>query len=85
MEGTDPVSQAEIDRLVTELPQNSGLRAQLGAPGLSFDQVLRLLQEAGYKIDAEAQARLPGLLEAQRAELSDAQLDGVAGGYAHAL
>jgi len=72
------VSQSEIDRFAEDLKADAGLRAELASSATGIASVVRFAGEKGYKIKSEDVA---AYIQAQTAsELSDAQLDAIAGG-----
>jgi len=75
------MSQADIQRFVSDLKDNQGLLNEVKSGAVGLAAVVELAQSKGYDITVdEAKAYIRG--QANK-ELSDEQLDAVAGGKGH--
>ena len=76
------MSSAEVERFVSDLKSDEGLRSELSGHASGVGSVVSFAKDTGYDINAdEAAAYIHG--QAGR-ELNDAELDAVAGGKGHA-
>jgi predicted ribosomally synthesized peptide with nif11-like leader len=72
------MSGTEVERFVSELKDNAELRAELSSHASGLGSVVEFAKDKGYDISLdEASAYIQG--QAGR-DLSDEQLDGIAGG-----
>lgn len=75
------MSQADVERFVADLQNDEGLRNELSGHASGVGSVVAFAQEKGYDVSAdEASAYISA--QAGR-DLSDAELDAVAGGKGH--
>lgn len=68
---------AEIERFLTDARADAGLQAQIAQKGGDIDALVGLATTRGYKI---SRADADAYIAAHKPELSDDQLDHVAGG-----
>ncbi len=74
------MSTAELDRLVADYSKDSSFRASLDS-AKDFDQAAEIAHSAGYDVTVEeGKAYLTALRSSAQTELTDKQLDAVAGG-----
>lgn len=75
------MSQSEVDRFVADLKEDAALRGELTGAAAGVASVVTFAQAKGYDITAdEARDYIQGQTER---ELSDADLEAVAGGKGH--
>ncbi len=75
------MSKAEVERFVSDLKDNEGLRAELSGHASGVGSVVSFAKDKGYDISAdEARDYIQGQSER---DLSDDELDAVAGGKGH--
>ena len=75
------MSQADVERFVEDLKNDEGMRGELQAQAAGVASVVAFAQGKGYDISAE-EARTYIQSQANR-DLSDEELDAVAGGKGH--
>ncbi|ONG59028.1 hypothetical protein BKE38_00910 [Pseudoroseomonas deserti] len=71
------MSHAEIDRLLAELEGQLALRAAMTRPGVTLDEAIMHANAAGYGIDRRS---VQSWILSRQGEMSEDQLDGLAGG-----
>ncbi len=75
------MSQADVERFVSDLKSDEGLRTELSGHASGIGSVVEFAKDKGYDITAdEAKAYIQ---DQTPNELSDDQLDAVAGGKGH--
>lgn len=75
------MSQADVERFVSDLKSNDALRAELSSHASGVGSVVAFAKEKGYELSAE---EVSSYIQGQAgSDLSDAQLDAVAGGKGH--
>lgn len=75
------MSQAEVERFVADLKSNPALLEQVRSNAAGVDSVVGLAKEHGYDITVD---EAKSYIQQQTSQdLSDAQLDAVAGGKGH--
>jgi predicted ribosomally synthesized peptide with nif11-like leader len=80
-EGNDSMSQADVDRFVAELKSDATMMDELKGSSTGLASVVEFASSKGYDISIdEAKAYIK---DQAKQELSDDQLDSVAGGKGH--
>lgn len=75
------MSQADVERFVEDLKNDEGLRTELSGQASGIGSVVAFAKDKGYDVTAEEAS---AYINAQAArDLSDAELDAVAGGKGH--
>jgi predicted ribosomally synthesized peptide with nif11-like leader len=68
---------AEIERFLADARSNAGLQAEIAQTGDTLDALVGVANARGYKIN---RADVDAYIAARKSEMSDDQLDQVAGG-----
>ena len=75
------MSQSDVERFVSDLKSDEGLRSELSSHASGIGSVVEFAKSKGYDISAD-EAR--GYIQSQTPnDLSDEQLDAIAGGKGH--
>lgn len=75
------MSQADVERFVSDLKTNDGLRLELSGHASGVGSIVDFAKEKGYDLSAD---EVSSYIQGQAGgELSDAQLDAVSGGKGH--
>lgn len=75
------MSQADVERFVSDLKSNDELRAELSGHASGVGSVVEFAKDKGYDLSAE---EVSSYIQGQAgSDLSDAQLDAIAGGKGH--
>lgn len=75
------MSQDDVERFVADLKSDDGLRSELAANASGVSSIVSFAKDKGYAITPD---EVTGYIQDQTAnELSDTQLDAIAGGKGH--
>jgi len=71
------MSQSELERFISDVKNNKELQGELKAAGADVDAIVKVATGKGYGFSAD---ELKAFVETKKGELSEEQLEKVAGG-----